>query len=101
MVFVVFYSLSDPYSLFYVRHPVKWSYGTALIQYINFPDLFNTAIIFLLLSVSFIVFIRTRLTSVADPGCLSLNLIFVHPQSRIPNPGSRIPDPKTATKKEG
>jgi hypothetical protein len=30
-------------------------------------------------------------TSVADPGCLSRILIFVHP-------GSWIPDPKTATK---
>jgi hypothetical protein len=30
-------------------------------------------------------------TSVADPGCLS----------RIPDPGSRIPDPKTATKERG
>jgi hypothetical protein len=29
--------------------------------------------------------------SVADPGCLSRILIFTHP-------GSRIPDPKTATK---
>ncbi len=29
--------------------------------------------------------------SVADPGCLSRILIFIHP-------GSRIPDPKTATK---
>jgi hypothetical protein len=28
---------------------------------------------------------------VADPGCLS----------RIPDPGSRIPDPKTATKERG
>jgi hypothetical protein len=30
-------------------------------------------------------------SSVADPGCLS----------RIPDPGSRIPDPKTATKERG
>jgi hypothetical protein len=30
-------------------------------------------------------------SSVADPGCLSRILIFTHP-------GSRIPDPKTATK---
>jgi hypothetical protein len=33
----------------------------------------------------------TVYTSVADPGCLSRILIFTHP-------GSRIPDPKTATK---
>jgi hypothetical protein len=33
-------------------------------------------------------------TSVADPGCLSRILIFTHP-------GSRIPDPKTATKERG
>jgi hypothetical protein len=32
-------------------------------------------------------------TSVADPGCLSRILIFTHP-------GSRIPDPKTAPKKQ-
>jgi hypothetical protein len=32
--------------------------------------------------------------SVADPGCLSRILIFTHP-------GSRIPDPKTATKERG
>jgi hypothetical protein len=31
---------------------------------------------------------------VADPGCLSGILIFTHP-------GSRIPDPKTATKERG
>jgi hypothetical protein len=29
-------------------------------------------------------------TSVADPGCLSRILIFTHPGSRIPDPGSRI-----------
>jgi hypothetical protein len=34
------------------------------------------------------------LCSVADPGCLSRILIFTHP-------GSRIPDPKTATKERG
>jgi hypothetical protein len=33
-------------------------------------------------------------TSVADPGCLSRILIFTHP-------GSRIPDPKAATKERG
>jgi hypothetical protein len=33
-------------------------------------------------------------SSVADPGCLSRILIFTHP-------GSRIPDPKTATKERG
>jgi hypothetical protein len=32
--------------------------------------------------------------SVADPGCFSRILIFIHP-------GSRIPDPKTATKESG
>jgi hypothetical protein len=32
--------------------------------------------------------------SVADPGCLSWILTFTHP-------GSRIPDPKTATKERG
>jgi hypothetical protein len=34
------------------------------------------------------------LSSVADPGCLSRILIFVHP-------GSRFPDPKTVTKERG
>ena len=34
------------------------------------------------------------LVSVVDPGCLSRILIFSHP-------GSRIPDPKTATKERG
>jgi hypothetical protein len=28
-------------------------------------------------------------------------LIFTHPRSQIPDPGSRIPDPKTATKEGG
>ncbi len=37
--------------------------------------------------------------SVADPGCLSRILIFVHPGSRISDPRYRIPDPKTSTKK--
>jgi hypothetical protein len=36
----------------------------------------------------------TLMNSVADPGCLSRILIFTHP-------GSRIPDPKTATKERG
>jgi hypothetical protein len=39
--------------------------------------------------------------SVADPGCLSRILIFTHPGSRIPDLGSRIPDPKIATKERG
>jgi hypothetical protein len=38
---------------------------------------------------------------VADPGCLSRILIFSHPGSRIPDSGSRIPDPKTAMKDIG
>jgi hypothetical protein len=47
---------------------------------------------------------------VADPGCLSRIrdvypgsriLIFTHPGSRIPDLGSWIPDPKTATKERG
>jgi hypothetical protein len=41
------------------------------------------------------------LTSVADPGYLSRILIFTHSGSRISDPGSRIPDPKTATKERG
>ncbi len=35
--------------------------------------------------------------SVADPGCLSR----IPDRSRISDPGSRIPDPKTATKERG
>jgi hypothetical protein len=38
-----------------------------------------------------IYFSAIHFSSVADPGCLSRILIFTHP-------GSRIPDPKTATK---
>jgi hypothetical protein len=38
---------------------------------------------------------------VADPGCLSRILFFTHPGSQIPDLGSRIPDPKTATKERG
>jgi hypothetical protein len=34
-----------------------------------------------------------RKFSVADPGCLSRILIFVHPRCRVPDP-----DPKTAIK---
>jgi hypothetical protein len=40
--------------------------------------------------------IQVQLSSVADPGCLSRILIFVHPGSRIPNPGS-----KNSNKREG
>ncbi len=42
---------------------------------------------------------RKSLASVADPGCLSWipNPDFLP----IPDPGSRIPDPKTATKERG
>jgi hypothetical protein len=44
-------------------------------------------------------------TSVADPGCL-YRIPDVYPGSRImiftiPDPGSRIPDPKTVTKERG
>jgi hypothetical protein len=38
-------------------------------------------------------------SSVADPGCLSRIPDPDFYPSRIPDPGSRIPDPKTATKK--
>jgi hypothetical protein len=41
------------------------------------------------------------LGSVADPGCLSrIPDPDIYP-SRIPDPGSRISDPKTATKERG
>jgi hypothetical protein len=40
-------------------------------------------------------------TSVADPGCLSRIPDPDFYPSRIPDPGSRIPDPKTATKERG
>jgi hypothetical protein len=39
--------------------------------------------------------------SVADPGCLSRIPDPDFYPSRIPDPGSRIPDPKTATKERG
>jgi hypothetical protein len=41
--------------------------------------------------------------SVADPGCLSQipDPDFYPSRSRIPDPGSRIPDLKTATKERG
>jgi hypothetical protein len=39
-------------------------------------------------------FLSSVVDSVADPGCLSRILIFTHP-------GSRISDPKTATKERG
>jgi hypothetical protein len=42
-----------------------------------------------------------RLCSVADPGCLSQIPDPDFYLSRIPDPGSRIPDPKTATKERG
>jgi hypothetical protein len=41
------------------------------------------------------------LASVADPGCLSRIPDPDFYPSRIPDPGSRIPDPKTATKERG
>jgi hypothetical protein len=40
-------------------------------------------------------------TSVADPGCLSRIPDPDFYPSRIPNPGSRIPDLKTGTKESG
>jgi hypothetical protein len=39
--------------------------------------------------------------SVADPGCLSRIPDPDFDPSRIPDPGSQIPDPKTATKERG
>ena len=45
---------------------------------------------------------RCRLScSVADPGCLSRIPDPDFYPSRIPDPGSRIPDPKTETKERG
>jgi hypothetical protein len=41
------------------------------------------------------------MSSVADPGCLSRIPDPDFYPSRIPDPGSRIPDPKTATKERG
>jgi hypothetical protein len=60
------------------------------MQYINFPDLFDMRQS--LFSVSVIVFIRTRLTSVADPMCLSRIPDLDFCPSRIPDLGSRISD---------
>jgi hypothetical protein len=40
-------------------------------------------------------------SSVADPGCLSRILDPDFYPHQIPDPGSRIPDPKTATKERG
>jgi hypothetical protein len=48
---------------------------------------------------SFVV--RTVDNSVADPGCLSRIPDPDFYPSRIPDPGSWIPDPKTATKERG
>jgi hypothetical protein len=44
---------------------------------------------------------RILLTSVADPGCLSRIPGTDFYPSRIPEIGSRIPDPKTVTKERG
>jgi hypothetical protein len=44
---------------------------------------------------------NTENTSVADLGCLSRIPDPDFYPSRIPDPGSRIPDPKTATKERG
>jgi hypothetical protein len=46
-------------------------------------------------------FLLILYTSVADPGCLSRIPDPDFYPSRIPDPGSRIPDPKTATKERG
>ena len=45
--------------------------------------------------------ISKGVASVADPGCLSRIPDPDFYPSRIPDPGSRIPDPKTATKERG
>jgi hypothetical protein len=44
---------------------------------------------------------RPIVSSVADPGCLSQIPDPDFYPSRIPDPGSRIPDPKPATKERG
>jgi hypothetical protein len=44
---------------------------------------------------------NTEKSSVADPGCLSRIQDPDFYPSRIPDLGSRIPDPKTATKERG
>jgi hypothetical protein len=59
------------------------------------PDLKTTKKVrFNLFFVCLFVTIYFLVISVADRGCLSRILIFVHP-------GSRIPDPKTGTKEKG
>jgi hypothetical protein len=45
--------------------------------------------------------IRILFTSVADPGCLSRIPDPDFYPSRIPDPGSGIPDPKTGRKESG
>ncbi len=45
--------------------------------------------------------LTVHVASVADPGCLSRIPDPDFYPSRIPDPGSRIPDPKTATKERG
>ena len=53
----------------------------------------------LLLNIFFITEIAVLRIRDVYPG--SRILIFTHPGSRIPDLGSRIPDPKTATKERG
>jgi hypothetical protein len=55
---------------------------------------------FTLIVLKFKQFTKTS-SSVADPGCLSWIPDPDFYPSRIPDLGSRIPDPKTATKERG
>ena len=68
----------------------------------NYSKMFSGMIRkFSMLSLPFCVTIKVPVPSVADPGCLSRIPDPDFYPSRIPDPGSRIPDPKTATKDRG
>jgi hypothetical protein len=76
------------------------SYFVFTCQVAYIPSFYSNTYLLLLSTVMIVVQRKAKLSSsVADPGCLSR---IPEPDFLpIPDPGSRIPDPKTATKERG
>jgi hypothetical protein len=89
--------ISKPKIVFWIRNVGSGLYGD--VDPDPKPSINKLKVRKTLISTNVIFF--NLLPCVADPGCLSRIPDPDFYPSRIPDPGSRIPDPKTATKERG